>query len=574
MSHEAALGEADRWTARVMADRSRGSMPTIFHSVNPVVKMFTQFQLEVANNIAYTFKDLPRDAREKEVKELVKVFARYFIGAWLFNECYEFFFGRRPAFDPLGWGNEFAGDAFGFEVPNLLELGGEIVTGDLSAEDFQTDKKGVFKAAAGLFGNIAEDTPFVGGVLPMLWGSEDGGRLPISSALPNLTNLGGLFDKDRAWQDKAETAYKELTKPLYYLAMPMGGGQLKKTIEGLSAAIQGGSYSYNKQGERTLQYPLHQDNAWETATTYAKAAVFGKSSFDTSRDWVSSDFDSLSAKETAIYRGLMDVGMTSKDAFALVRELGSAKATDELTADAIKRKILRDAKISEEEKAVVYYGMMATEKERTLLDAFNDQNFNMARAAGLLLQMRDASSTAEKRKLLYDTRLGDLEKAMIYREKISTAWDEEIAAVHEAGLMFDDFLAAQNALAEIEASVNGAEAEEDAPEVDIFAKTSQLFTTGWLDSQKQGEKESRAEKKAKQDKKTARDNAFIRWTKENGYSMENQWVLMDCLGISTEAKKKNKSKQFGFSLPTMPEIKLPEIKLPELPTINLPNFGG
>lgn len=574
MSHEAALGEADRWTARVMADRSRGSMPTIFHSVNPVMKMFTQFQLEVANNIAYTFKDLPRDAREKGAKELVKVFARYFIGAWLFNECYEFFFGRRPAFDPLGWGNEFAGDAFGFEVPNLLELGGEIVTGDLSAEDFRTDKKGVFKAAAGLFGNIAEDTPFVGGVLPMLWGSEGGGRLPISSALPNLTNLGGLLDKDRAWQDKAETAYKELTKPLYYLAMPMGGGQLKKTIEGLSAAIQGGSYSYNKQGEKTLQYPLHQDNAWETATTYAKATVFGKSSFDTSRDWVNSDFDSLSAKETAIYRGLMDVGMTSKDAFALVRKLGSAKATDEMTADAIKRQILRDAKISEEEKAVVYYGMMATEKERTLLDAFNDQNFNMARAAGLLLKMRDASSTAEKRKMLYDTRLGDLEKAMIYREKISTAWDEEIAAVHEAGLMFDDFLAAQNALAEIEASVNGAEAEENAPEVDIFAQTSQLFTTGWLDSQKQGEKESRAEKKAKQDKKTARDNAFIRWTKENGYSMQNQWVLMDCLGISTEAKKKNKSKQFGFSLPAMPEIKLPEIKLPELPTINLPNFGG
>ena len=408
----------------------------------------------------------------------------------------------------------------------------------------------------------------------MLWGSEGGGRLPISSALPNLTNLGGLLDKDRAWQDKAETAYKELTKPLYYLAMPMGGGQLKKTIEGLSAAIQGGSYSYNKQGERTLQYPLHQDNAWETATTYAKAAVFGKSSFDTSRDWVNSDFDSLSAKETAIYRGLMDVGMTSKDAFALVRELGRAKATDELTADEIKRQILRDANISDEERAVVYYGMMATEKERTLLDAFNDQNFNMARAAGLLLQMRDASSTAEKRKMLYDTRLGDLEKAMIYREKISTAWDEEIAAVHEAGLMFDDFLAAQNALAEIEAYVNGKEAEEDAPEIDIFAQTSQLFTTGWLDSQKQGEKESRAEKKAKQDKKTERDNAFIRWTKENGYSMQNQWVLMDCLGISTEAKKKNKSKQFGFSLPTMPEIKLPEIKLPELPTINLPNFGG
>lgn len=574
MSHEAALGEADRWTARVMADRSRGSMPTIFHSTNPVIKMFTQFQLEVANNIAYTFKDVPRDARNKGVKEMIKVFARYFIGAWLFNEIYEFIFGRRPAFDPVGWVDEFSGDAFGFEVPNLLELGYDTITGEVSLEDFETDKKGIVKATAGLFGNIAEDTPFIGGVLPMLWGSEGGGRIPLGSAIPNISNISGLFDKDRAWQDKVEIGYKELTKPLYYLAMPMAGGQLKKTFEGITAAIQGGSYSYNSQGEKTLQYPLHKDTAWDTIRAYGQAAVLGKSSFDTSREWVNSDFDSLSAKETAIYQGLMDEGMDSRDAFSLIRELGAAKATDEMTADAVKRQILRDANISEAEKAVVYYGMMATEKERTLLNAFNDQNFNTARAAGLLLQMRDASSTAEKRKMLYDTRLGDLEKAMIYREKISTAWDEEIAAVHEAGLMFDDFLAAQNALAEIEASVNGAEAEEDAPEVDIFAQTSQLFMTGWLDSQKQGEKESRAEKKAKQDKKTARDNAFIRWTKENGYSMENQWVLMDCLGISTEAKKKNKSKQFGFSLPTMPEIKLPEIKMPTLPTINLPNFGG
>ena len=574
MSHEAALGEADRWTARVMADRSRGSMPTIFHSANPVVKMFTQFQLEVANNIAYTFKDMPRDAKEKGIGELVKVFMRYFIGAWLFNECYEFFFGRRPAFDPLGWGNEFVGDAFGFEMPNLLELGGEIVTGEANWDDFKTDKKGIVKATGGLFGNIAEDTPFIGGILPMLWGSEGGGRIPLSSAIPNITNISGIFDKDRAWQDRVEIGYKELTKPLYYLAMPMAGGQLKKTFEGITAAIQGGSYSYNTQGEKTLQYPLHKDSAWDTAKTYAQAAVLGKSSFGTSRDWVNSEFDSMSAKETAIYRGLMDAGMTSRGAFDLIRKIGAAKATEEMTADAIKRQILRDAQISEEERAVVYYGMMATEKERTLLDAFNDQNLNTARAADLLLQMRDASSTAEKRKMLYNTRLGDLEKAMIYREKISTAWDEEIAAVHEAGLMFDDFLAAQNALAEIEASVNGAEAEEDAPEVDIFAQTSQLFTTGWLDKQKQGEKESQAEKKAKQDKKTARDNAFIRWTKENGYSMQNQWVLMDCLGISTEAKKENKSKQFGFSLPTMPEIKLPEIKMPTLPTINLPNFGG
>ena len=49
MSEETAMREADDFAANVMADRSKGAMPTIFESRNPITKMFTQFQLEVNN---------------------------------------------------------------------------------------------------------------------------------------------------------------------------------------------------------------------------------------------------------------------------------------------------------------------------------------------------------------------------------------------------------------------------------------------------------------------------------------------------------------------------------------------
>ena len=529
LSQEAAMDEADRWAAKVMGDRSMGSMPTIFHRKNFAVKAFTQFQLEVANNVGYLFKDMPRDAAEKGKGELAKLIAKYVLSAFLFNELYEFFFGRRPGLDPFSWVNEAAGDFAGYEVPNLVELVGDLVQGEASWDDFRTEREGIYSAAANLFKNVAEQTPFVGGILPMFVDDVDG-RLPISSAMPNIMNIGKAFDKDRAKQDRMEMLYKEISKPLFYLAMPMGGGQLKKAIEGIAAVVQGGSYTYNAQGEKTLQYPIYQDTAAETVRAYARAVTLGKSSFGTAQDWVDSGFDSFSAKETAIYRGLLDVGVSSREAYAAMRELGAIKKTDEQSAAELKRKALREMDMSEDAKAVIYYGMLATEKEQALLDAFKDENFSTARAAMLLNDMRDAKTTAEERRLLADARgLGDVEKVMIYREKISTAWDDEIAAMHEAGFMFDDFLEAQNKLAELDARANN---------------------------------------------KKQRDNDFIDWAIGQGYDLNKRWVMMDCFGVSTEAKKDNQKKKFGLTLPSMPRISLPEIKMPSLPQINLPGFGG
>lgn len=529
LSQTTALEEADRWAAKVMGDRSMGAMPTIFHATNPVVKVFTQFQLEVANNVGYIFKDLPKDAAEKGKKELAKLLLKYALSAWLFNELYEFFFGRRPALDPIGWINEASGDLTGYELPNLIELGVDAIGGDLDVEDFRTKREGIYPAAANLFKNVAEQMPFVGGILPMFVEDVDG-RLPISSAMPNLPNIAKAFEKERSKKDRIETLYKELAKPVFYLGMPMGGGQLKKTFEGIVAVAQGGSYTYNTQGEKVLQYPITAETGVGKAWNYAQAGAFGKSSFKTARDWVDSGFDSFSAKETAIYRGLLDVGVSGKEAFAAMKQLGDIQKTDEQTAAELKRQALRDMTLSDEAKAVIYYGMLATEKEQALLDEFAAENFRTARAAMLLNDMRDAKTTAEERKLLADTRgLGDVEKVMIYREKISTAWDDEIATMHEAGFMFDDFLAAQNMLAELD---------------------------------------------EKAETKRERDNAFIDWAIGQGYAMNSRFVMMDCFGVSTEAKKDNQKRKFGITLPTMPEIKLPEIKMPSLPQINLPGFGG
>lgn len=55
---------------------------------------------------------------------------KFALGAWLYDEVYEFFIGRRPALDPVGILNDTVGDLTGWEVPNLVELGVGAATGD------------------------------------------------------------------------------------------------------------------------------------------------------------------------------------------------------------------------------------------------------------------------------------------------------------------------------------------------------------------------------------------------------------------------------------------------------------
>ena len=144
MSEDAAMSEADAWVAGVMADRSKGSTPTLFNRSNPITKVFTQFQLEVNNQLSYLFKDMPKDVKDKGIAALAAALLKFFLGAWLFDEVYEYVIGRRPALDPIGILNDTVGDLTGYELPNLVELGVGAVSGNLPS--FEVEQTGLSEA--------------------------------------------------------------------------------------------------------------------------------------------------------------------------------------------------------------------------------------------------------------------------------------------------------------------------------------------------------------------------------------------------------------------------------------------
>lgn len=440
MSEAAAMEEADAWVAGVMADRSKGSTPTLFNRSNPLTKLFTQFQLEVNNQLSYVCKDMPRGFKEKGLGALALALFKFALGAWLYDEVYEYFIGRRPALDPIGMLNDTVGDLTGYELPNLVSLGVGAITGDVPS--FKTGKTGIGQAGINLAENVAEEMPFVGGLL-------GGGRLPISSAIPDIGNLwGAATNSSQAGRKRWNTAVKEIGKPLTYLLLPFGGGQMKKILEGVSAVVKGGSYTVDSKGRDILQYPIYNDSGWETAWNVGKASLFGKSSFPGAQRWVDSEFANYSAKATGAYQGLTQAGVRGRDADDLVIALTGAEKTEEKSKKEVQIELLRSSKIPEDMKLIPYYALMASEKEIELIDELAENG-----AAGELLDMlmsydeagmlKEGKSDAQ-RKAVFDSKLTDREKitAIGILEPSSNYTAFKMQTAQDYGISMDDYYAA------------------------------------------------------------------------------------------------------------------------------------
>ena len=365
MSEMSAMQEADQFASGVMADRSKGSTPTLYSARNPLVKLFTQFQLEVNNELSWIFKDMAQEERKKGVAALAKAMFKFLIGAWIYNEFYESIVGRRAALDPLDIINDTVGDFAGYQLPNTVQAA---VSGKW---DFTKEKPGTYQAIKNLEGNIISEFPgtqalTILGVDEALGLDIDSGRIAVASAIPNLGNIEKALlakNEDMAPAKKAKTITDELIKPGLYLATPFGGGQIRKAYQGATAAARGGSYTVDNEGRDILQYPVYNDNAADRAKSWAQALLFGKTATEEAQSWVESGFKSLSAKETDAYQSMTEGGTDQRESYAFVTAM---KKVDDKNA---KLAMLYAYDIPQNAKTAYYYSVMASDEEQAKMDA-------------------------------------------------------------------------------------------------------------------------------------------------------------------------------------------------------------
>ena len=425
MSEVNAMQEADQFAAGIMADRSKGATPTLYSSRDPIIKLFTQFQLEVNNELSWIFKDMIPQERKKGVAQLAKALFKFLIGAWLYNEVYEAIAGRRAALDPLDILNDSVGDFTGYQLPNTVQSA-------LSGRwDFTKEKPGTYQAIKNLGGNLISELPGTQ-VLTVLgldekWGLEiDSGRIAVSSAIPNIGNIEKALlasNEDIAPKKKVQTVVNELANPAAYLALPFGGGQIKKMAQGAQAVVQGGSYKVDNEGRDILQYPVYNDKPGEMAKNMAQALLFGKTATEEAQGWIESGFKNLSAKETAAYQEMTAAGADQRDSYTFV---GAMKKLDSKEA---KLTMLFAYDLPEEGKTAYYYNALADDTERGKMDALEEQGVSHSEYVAFRKAYFGAYGTQSVSQERVNAALDQLdipkaEKAAIWRS-CNKDWKEE-----------------------------------------------------------------------------------------------------------------------------------------------------
>ena len=431
MTEDAAIQAADEFARGLFAGRSKGAMPTIFHSKALFVKPLTMFQLEVNNQLSHIIKDIPRE----EQKNAVGMFRAYMgivIGAYIYNDLYEKMTGRRSALDPIGIAREAYGDATGETLRNTLDILGDAIKGDGVQLTEKREKKAPSAVIEGTAEEIGGNIPFIGGVV------FGGGRTPLQSAQPHPFNAIGHIADAEAGEERKEKATAEILRETAipvatYLNPFVGGGQVRKTLQGINMMRKGGSYTQTNKGER-LQFAVDQDKK----TNWLQAALFGKWAVPEAQAHMEKN-RTLNEKSTETYEKLRQAGAKNTTAFESINKMNREdKGRD-------KRRAIRSAPLSAEQKAILYRSILSDkQKDKEILDYFSWTN-SMGEVADYLMRAADYKDNAAKKAALQDAKISDDEKEYIYMEKFVQDESREkeqgrIRTLRDAGIGMNDYL--------------------------------------------------------------------------------------------------------------------------------------
>lgn len=310
MDAESAMRSADAEAARLMADRSKGAMPNLFGS-----KLFMatlgQFQIEPLNQFMRLAKDTWRElasdpkqvetGRGGEVKTKLGadamakgtgMLALTSIVSWLTNMAWKALTGRDILPDPIGAVQE--------GIQNYEENG-----------DW-------YEAASTSFSAMLEQMPFFGM-----------GRLGTNITGDMNKHIGELWDAligtFSGEGDVAQSWNKVFWNGMAYIT---GGGQIKKTYQGMGKLLQDGAFL----NDGRLMYPVDASDGW----TRVQAQMFGYSSTKYARMYYDEGREPLTDENTQKYLDMVEAGMNPGEAYESLYALQKADKLADKLKDAVK----------------------------------------------------------------------------------------------------------------------------------------------------------------------------------------------------------------------------------------------
>lgn len=479
MDDTAALRYADTKARNILASRMKGASPLIFQSKNPILRMFTLFQREPLAAWQDVLKTMPREYAEmKNIKGeqeaktwMAKRVTGRVLGASMVNTFYA---------AVLGLGTPAMFDLLGDPLRRILEKVMRELTPD-EEDDITWEETGK-RFLAGIKDEVVDDVPFanlLGLIANTYTGSEFETRLALN--VPDIGKIFGLLglgkdavdlaakiaqeddpEKIEALQEQLASVPGQIPITLLHTLTEIvgtaapAGNQLRKSAEGLIAVLRAGEYT----DDGRLKYEVG-------GLDIIPALLYGKSGTRAAQEWVKDDFDTLSKAESEAYRDLIEIGVSPAKAARYVQIVSAAEKIDttETQAQAEGRIIDGMDELDAEQKAELYYDMVATDTQREAVDLAVEAGATITDAVETARAIRDASKRLDKITALIASDMETDEREAMYLAMVATKAkdadgnvigtedDERLEAMYATGLDFDDFLDAK----QMQSSLNADE---------------------------------------------------------------------------------------------------------------------
>ena len=393
-THEAAMKAADDFAERVVGNRIQGSRPMVFESKNAFVKLFSTFQLEVANAWAHISQDLPAEIKAVEksqgkaaaVQRTAAILMRYGISAFLLNRLTDAIYGGTPApFDLIGYvlggiaegKGESVNEYLIQLVSDLFGLGGD----DDDDEDEEFDVGAALKETGSL---LVGDMPYIRNAASMLGYGDT--TLPLPSVGKTAKSLSDLISGKGSWGDVGESALRDAATWL------PGGNQAKKTAQGIETIAKQGRY--NKSGN--LMYPVDMSGA-EGLAKAMKAGLFGPSSLGATDSYYASGDKALTEKQTAAYEELVKIGEDRDAVYDTIMRFRKVKDVTGSDEDGkARRDVLRNADMSDYSKARLFETLFSSEGKYEKLAGLMDTGITFDDCMDIEDKYNEQKYTGEK----------------------------------------------------------------------------------------------------------------------------------------------------------------------------------
>lgn len=344
--------------------------------------------------------------------------------------------------------NSAAREMFGSDVS--MDLINAVIEGMEDAEEEKNSLEKIVSTAGRVSGELLSNIPLGAQLISYVFPDEstreqifgEGDPTRFGTGNIGLTAITDVIGDIVSGQDFSESMlHAGLT-----FGLPYGGRATERGIsalqdfgylpevtisteDGIQTKQNAAPGSYTANGR--LRFPIE-----ETPQNLILDAAFGPYATERGKDYIEGGLKLFSEKQTESYDNLIESGMKNTSAFDTIKNISAYDKNAE------KKSYLNRADLPDDQKAILYYDVIANDNEKAIFDYLGNKDVDIASVYNVVMNISSADNIMQKRKAISSSTLSNSEKEYVFFHMVSQSDKdrERLKAYKDAGMDIDDYV--------------------------------------------------------------------------------------------------------------------------------------